>query len=133
MTARATRKVWSHARNNYCPPYWGSWKAKWNFNPLLTARLKSANNYEAKEKQLYGSAWTSEEIALGFVGDVGDLAKLILAENGKRNISDSRAKLEHELADCLWSVIVLAHEQGIDLEASFVNTMNELEKHLSEG
>jgi len=85
-----------------------------------------------KEKQLYGSAWTSEEIALGFVGDVGDLAKLIVAENGKRNIPDSKAKLEHELADCLWSVIVLAHQHEVDLETAFTNTMNELERHLSE-
>ena len=57
-----------------------------------------------------------EEIALGFVGDAGDLAKLVIAENGKCNIANSREKLEHELADCLWSVIVLAHIHGVDLE-----------------
>lgn len=56
--------------------------------------------YEEKERKLYGSSWTSEEIALGFVGDVGDLVKLVVAENGKRNIPDSRSKLEHELAAC---------------------------------
>ena len=87
--------------------------------------------YEKKERQLYGSPWTSEEVALGFVGDVGDLAKLIVAENGKRNIPDSKAKLEHELADCLWSVIVLAHQHGVDLETAFTKTMNELETRLS--
>jgi NTP pyrophosphatase (non-canonical NTP hydrolase) len=86
-----------------------------------------------KETQLYGATWTSEEIALGFVGDVGDLAKLIVAENGKRNIANSKEKLEHELADCLWSVIVLAHQHGVDLESSFINTMDDLEQHLSEG
>jgi NTP pyrophosphatase (non-canonical NTP hydrolase) len=102
------------------------------FQILIDRAIEIRKQYEAQEKQLYGSAWTSEEIALGFVGDVGDLAKLIVAENGKRNIANSKAKLEHELADCLWSVIVLAHQHGIDLETSFVNTMNELEKHLSE-
>ena len=101
------------------------------FQTIINRALEIRKQYEAKEKQLYGSAWTSEEIALGFVGDVGDLAKLIVAENGKRNIPDSKAKLEHELADCLWSVIVLAHQHGVDLEAAFVNTMNELETHLS--
>ena len=101
------------------------------FQTIINRALEIRKQYEAKEKQLYGSAWTSEEIALGFVGDVGDLAKLIVAENGKRNIPDSKAKLEHELADCLWSVIVLAHQHGVDLEAAFVNTMNELEQHLS--
>ena len=102
------------------------------FQTILDRANEIRKQYEAKEKQLYGSAWTSEEIALGFVGDVGDLAKLIIAENGKRNIPDSKAKLEHELADCLWSVLVLAHLHGVDLENSFINTMNELEKHLSE-
>jgi len=101
------------------------------FQTLIDRAIEIRKRYEAKEKQLYGSAWTSEEIALGFVGDVGDLAKLIVAENGKRNIPNSRAKLEHELADCLWSVIVLAQTHGVDLESSFMNTMNELEEHLS--
>jgi NTP pyrophosphatase (non-canonical NTP hydrolase) len=102
------------------------------FQKLIERAIEIRKQYEAMEKQLYGSAWTSEEIALGFVGDVGDLTKLIVAVNGKRNILNSKAKLEHELADCLWSVIVLAHQHGIDLEASFANTMNELEDHLSE-
>jgi len=102
------------------------------FQTILDRAIEIRKQYEAKEKQLYGSAWTSEEIALGFVGDVGDLARLIIAENGKRNIPDSKTKLEHELADCLWSVLVLAHLHEVDLESSFINTMNELEKHLSE-
>jgi NTP pyrophosphatase (non-canonical NTP hydrolase) len=88
--------------------------------------------YEDKETQLYGSPWTSEDIALGFVGDVGDLVKLVAAEKGKRNIPDSHAKLEHELADCLWSVIVIASMHGVDLEHSFFETMNRLEQHLLE-
>jgi len=103
------------------------------FQKIIDSSIKIRKQYEAKEKKLYGSAWTSEEIALGFVGDVGDLAKLIVAENGKRDITDSKEKLAHELADCLWSVIVLAQIHGVDLENSFMSTMNELEKHLSEG
>ena len=102
------------------------------FQTIIDRAIEIRKQYETREKQLYGSAWTSEEIALGFVGDVGDLAKLIVAENGKRNIPDSKAKLEHELADCLWSVIVLAHQHEVDLETAFTNTMNELERHLSE-
>jgi len=103
------------------------------FQKIIDRAIKIRKQYEAKEKQLYGSVWTSEEIALGFVGDVGDLAKLIVAENGKRDITDSKERLAHELADCLWSVIVLAQIHGVDLENSFMSTMNELEKHLSEG
>ena len=103
------------------------------FQKIIDRSIEIRKQYEAKEKKLYDSAWTSEEIALGFVGDVGDLAKLIVAENGKRDITDSKEKLAHELADCLWSVIVLAQIHGVDLENSFISTMNELEKHMSEG
>ena len=102
------------------------------FQKLVERAIEIRTIYSEKEQKLYGSSWTSEEIALGFVGDVGDLAKLILAENGKRNISNSKEKIEHELADCLWSVMILANLHGINLEKVFVNTMDEIEKHLTE-
>ena len=101
------------------------------FQKIIERAVEIRKHYEQKEKQLYGSSWTSEEIALGFVGDVGDLAKLVIAENGRRNIANSKEKLAHELSDCLWSVIVLAHVHNIDLENSFLSTMDNLEKHLS--
>lgn len=102
-----------------------------DFQTLIDRAMHIRARYELKEKQLYGSAWTSEEVALGFVGDVGDLAKLIMAESGRRNIANSREKLEHELSDCLWSVIVLSRLHDIDLERSFIHTMEELEENLS--
>lgn len=102
------------------------------FQSMIDRAVQVRKLYEEKETQLYGSPWTSEDLALGFVGDVGDLAKLISAVNGKRNIPNSYQKLEHELADCLWSVIVIAAMHGVDLEHSFFETMNRLEQHLSE-
>ena len=101
-----------------------------DFRAIIERGLKIRRLYEEKEKQLYGSAWTSEEIALGFVGDVGDLAKLVVAANGKRKIENSKEKLEHELSDCLWSVIVLADLHDVDLEKSFLKTMDELQEYL---
>lgn len=102
------------------------------FQTIIDRAMHVRKLYEEKEIQLYGSPWTSDDIALGFVGDVGDLAKLIAAVQGKREIVDSHKKLEHELADCLWSVIVLSAMHGVDLERSFLETMNRLEQHLSE-
>jgi NTP pyrophosphatase (non-canonical NTP hydrolase) len=102
------------------------------FQSIVDRAVAIRKLYEGKEKQLYGSSWTKEEIALGFVGDVGDLAKLVLAEGGKRNISNSKEKLEHELSDCLWSVIVLAHLHDVNLETSFVKTMDDLQKQILE-
>ena len=71
--------------------------------------------------------WGLAEIAQGFVGDVGDLAKLVMAKNGYRKYPDLDKRLAHELADCLWSVIIIADEAGIDLEKAFVETMKEIE------
>ncbi|MER5664198.1 MazG nucleotide pyrophosphohydrolase domain-containing protein [Streptomyces mirabilis] len=42
-----------------------------------------------------------------------------------------RTALEHELADCLWSVLILAHRYDIDLEAAFRRTMAELDTAIS--
>ena len=100
------------------------------FQKLIDRAITVRKQYSEKEKALFGSSWTSEEIALGFVGDVGDLAKLIIAENGKRNIPNSKEKLKHELSDCLWSIIVLADLHGISLENAFLDTMNEIEKQI---
>jgi len=102
-----------------------------DFQKIIDRAMHVRRQYEVKENQQYGSAWTSEEIALGFVGDIGDLAKLIMAENGRRNIANSREKLEHELSDCLWSLIVLSRLHNINLESSFLRTMDELEEYLS--
>jgi NTP pyrophosphatase (non-canonical NTP hydrolase) len=103
-----------------------------DFQTVIDRAMEIRRLYEEKERQLYGSPWTSEEIALGFVGDVGDLAKLVVAEQGKRTIENSKEKLEHELSDCLWSLIVLAHAHEVDLQKSFLKTMNELEHHVLE-
>ena len=87
--------------------------------------------YEQLEIKKYGRVWTTEELALGFVGDVGDLAKLIQANAGIRNIDDCKAKLGHELSDCLWSIIVLANKCRIDLEAEFSKNTEELMEYVS--
>ncbi len=102
------------------------------FQQLIERAIEIRSQFAAQEQKQFGSTWNSEEITLGFIGDVGDLAKLTIAANGKRNIPNYKEKLEHELADCLWSVIVLAQVHGIDLEQSFLETMDTLENHLLE-
>ena len=97
------------------------------FKALIQRARSVREMYREYETQTYGTPWTNEELALGFVGDVGDLAKLVLAKNGRRNIPDAENRLAHELADCLWSVIVLADSHGVDLETAFLKTMDELE------
>ena len=76
-------------------------------------------------------AWTTGDLALGFVGDVGDLAKLVMAVDGRREMRDASTRLGHELADCLWSVLVLADRYGVDLGAEFTRMTDDLDAALS--
>lgn len=87
--------------------------------------------YERLETQRYGRAWSREEVALGFMGDVGDLMKLVQAKEGVRAIADVDAKIAHELADCLWSVMTLARLYDVDLEQAFLSTMDDLETNVT--
>ena len=87
-----------------------------------TARSVRAR-YAAVETERYGRAWNREEIMLGFLGDVGDLAKLVQGKEGVRPRDDLDAALAHELADCLWSVLTLADQYDVDLAAAFDETM----------
>jgi NTP pyrophosphatase (non-canonical NTP hydrolase) len=103
-----------------------------DFSDLKQSALRLNELYEQLETRRHGRVWSTQELALGFVGDVGDLAKLIQARSGVRDIEDSEAKLAHELSDCLWSIIVLAHKCGIDLEAAFVSNTRALAAHVSE-
>ena len=102
-----------------------------DFGDIEKAALQLNELYERLETKRWGRIWTTEELALGFVGDVGDLAKLIQAHAGVRDIDDSRAKLGHELSDCLWSILVLANKCGIDLQAEFVENTRGLVAYVS--
>lgn len=87
--------------------------------------------YSAMEKQRYGREWSHEELMLGFMGNVGDLAKLVQGKAGVRQWDELDVAVAHELADCLWSVLSLADAYGVDLEIAFSQTMEAITKDLS--
>ena len=99
---------------------------------MIHRALDLRTQYEKKEKQLYGSPSTDEDIAQGFQGDVNNLLKLVLAQHGKGAIANSMERLGPQLSHCLWSVLVLANMYNVDLEQSFMETMDKLENHLLE-
>ena len=65
-----------------------------------------------------------------FVAELG-LAVVDMPDAGIRDIDDCKAKLGHELSDCLWSILVLANKCGIDLEAEFARNTRELSEYVS--
>ena len=101
------------------------------FADLVERALAVRRKYATLENERFGREWSGEELMLGFVKDVGDLASLVQAKEGVREAENVDGALAHELADCLWSLIVLADRYGVNLEPAFVDTMGELEAHLS--
>jgi NTP pyrophosphatase (non-canonical NTP hydrolase) len=101
------------------------------FSDLVQKARGVRELYARLEVKKYGRAWTREEVVQGFVGDVGDLVKLTMAKNGARQAEKVDEKLKHELADCLWSVLVIADQYGIDLETAFQKNMDELEQQIT--
>jgi NTP pyrophosphatase (non-canonical NTP hydrolase) len=101
------------------------------FEELQQRALEVRKKYEAFEKRNTGSPWTNQEIVEGLVGDVGDLMKLVMAKEGRRNIEgDLDKKLGHELSDCLWVIFVLANKYRINLPEAFETTMKTIEKRI---
>lgn len=93
-------------------------------------QIRQRFNEAAIAKNIRG--WTREEVMQGFVGDVGDLMKLVMAKSGVRAAADVDRKLAHEISDCLWSVLVLAKLYDVNLEQEFLKTMTEIEEKLGQ-
>lgn len=103
------------------------------FKQFVQRAIEIREKYKELEMKKYGKYWTNGQIAQGFVGDVGDLMKLVMTKEGVRDIKNADEKIAHELADCLYSVFVLANNYGVDLEKSFLKTMDGLEIKIAKG
>jgi NTP pyrophosphatase (non-canonical NTP hydrolase) len=88
--------------------------------------------YEQMEERIHGSAWTPQELMVGFMQDVGDLGRLVMASEGRwAHGDDVPAALGHELAECLWWVLVLADRLDVDIAEAFSSTMDGLDARLT--
>ena len=98
-----------------------------DLSTLISQAIRVRDQYNELNEKDGHTKWSVTDTMSGFVGDVGDLSKLIMAKQGLRrgpeNIDD---KLAHELSDCLWSIIVIANELGVDLVNEFTKTMDGL-------
>lgn len=99
----------------------------------LTHRsLEIRANFDAANTAAGRPPWNAVQLAQGFAADVGALNKLVMMRAGLRAAApDLDSRLAHELADCLWSVLVLAEAHQIDLEKAFAQTMTDLQRKLA--
>lgn len=98
-----------------------------SLSDLTRQALAVRDHYDELQKVDGHKRWNVQDRTAGFVGDVGDLTKLVMAKHQlRRGPDDIDTRLAHELSDCLWSVMVIADELGIDLEQAFTNSMKEL-------
>jgi NTP pyrophosphatase (non-canonical NTP hydrolase) len=104
-----------------------------NFDELQKRALDIRQKYDELNQENRGVVWSPTDLMSGFVGDVGDLSKIIMAKSGLRAMDNIDEKLKHELADCLWSILVLAAKYDIKLDQEFMKVMNELEARIAKG
>lgn len=92
---------------------------------------KRALEIKEKYQEIEPKKWGVEQAMLGLVTDIGELAEIVMANEGYRETKvEVKERLSHELSDVLYSIIVLANKTGIDLKGSFWHTMDSLEERL---
>jgi NTP pyrophosphatase (non-canonical NTP hydrolase) len=94
---------------------------------LIAKSLAIRDHYSELQIADGHKKWDASDRMAGFVADVGDLSKLIMVKKGlRRGPDDIDSALAHELSDCLWSILVIADELGIDVEDSFTQWIDQM-------
>lgn len=65
--------------------------------------------------------------------DFGELVEQIMAKEKLRDGEDIDKKIEHELADCLWAILMLAKHLNIDLEKAYRQMVKDVKKRQEKG
>jgi NTP pyrophosphatase (non-canonical NTP hydrolase) len=89
--------------------------------------LEIRRKYDALNKSRDGQPWDALKLANGFKKDVSDLIDILQSK------TPNHRKLNHVLADCLWSVLVIARKLDIDIEKAFWTTMGDLDRRFEDG
>ena len=97
------------------------------FSDLMQMAIKVRDHYSQLQVADGQKKWDASDRMAGYVGDVGALSKLVMVKQGlRRGPQNIDEELAHELADNLWSILVLADELDVDLEAAFLDGMEQL-------
>ncbi len=95
-----------------------------------TQRLK--RDYDNLRRKQGEKPWMSTDYAEALVGDIGDLMKLIVRRRRKGAGKDVDRDIAKELSDCLYMIVALSQELGIDLEKEYEVNLEFLEQQLKE-
>lgn len=101
-----------------------------DLNDLTKRAVQIRQKYDEYNSKNF-QKWELDHLAQGFVGDVGDLMKLVMRKQNLRGgEGDLDEQLSHEISDCLWSVLVIADKLGIKLDEEFMKNMDSLEERI---
>jgi len=89
--------------------------------------MEIRRKYDQLETGRNRQPWDAVKLTRGFKKDVGELLTIVEQD------TIDRKRLRHEIADCLWSVLVIARKLDIDLERAFWTTMEELDQRFKDG
>jgi NTP pyrophosphatase (non-canonical NTP hydrolase) len=104
-----------------------------DFQTMVNRAIEIRQKYDDLNDRNDRDQWNATDFMAGFVGDVGDLSKIIMAKNGLRDMDNIDESLAHELSDCLWSLFIISDKYKIDLANSFLKTMDDLEMRINMG
>ncbi len=87
--------------------------------------------YHQLETAHEGSPWGVKDDMLGLVNDVGTVARLVMASEGRwAPEGDVPTLLQGKLAECLWWILVLADRLDVDIAEAYGTTLGGIEEHL---
>ncbi len=89
--------------------------------------MQIANRYDEYNRVIGRKGWDAQDFTNGLIGDVGDLMKAMMAVHNRRDVTDAISKVEHELNDILWSILLLYKFFQLEPTESFMKAMDALE------
>jgi NTP pyrophosphatase (non-canonical NTP hydrolase) len=84
-----------------------------------------------REERDWAQFHTPKELAISLVVEASELLELMQWKSGaelEKALKKKRGEVADELADCLHSVLLLAHEMGIDLCEAFERKLKKVGK-----
>ncbi len=97
--------------------------------PMQARAVDVRRQFAVFEQATYGREWTVEDLVMGLMTDLGDLAAIVQTLEGKRppRTDNPIQSLEHEVSDCLWVLLVIADRYDINIADAFDQTMTGIE------